>query len=120
MKDPTIHLPQALTAWGTPEFVAVLKAELEQLDPALLPLQQGLSKGSYVSDLPFQVMVFVVSEVGEAIHATAGIQYQSVIAGCSCADDPTPLDELAEYCEVEIELDKASAAAQMVLLDGYK
>ena len=46
----------------------------------------------------------------------AGIFYRSVIGGCSCADDPTPVDEQAEYCEVVVEIDKVTAEAKVTLL----
>ncbi len=111
------RLPQALGAWGTTEFSAVLKRELEGLDPKVLPLQEGVSRGSYVSGDCFEAMIITASDVGDAIVVRAGIHYRSIIAGCSCADDPTPVDELSEYCEVEILLDKTSGAARVRLLD---
>ena len=55
-----IELPKALHAWNTPEFNAVLKDEIEQLDGGLLPLQQGLSQGSHVTGR-FSVMIIGVS-----------------------------------------------------------
>ena len=112
-----VQLSQAVAAWGTPEFTTILKAELEQIDATVLPLQQGLSHGSYVSGDRFEIMINGVADGGDVIRARAGIHYQSIMAGCSCADDPTPVDELSEYCEVEVVLDKESGAAQVVLLD---
>ncbi len=117
MNRPTIQLPKVLAAWGTPAFTTVLKAELERLEPAALPLQQGLSRGSYVSGDRFQVMVISVSDADDAIRIKAGIHYQSIIAGCSCADDPTPIDALSEYCQVAIVLDRTSATVQVSLVD---
>ncbi|SCZ59277.1 hypothetical protein [Thiohalomonas denitrificans] len=110
------RLPEAVTAWGTSDFADTLKSELENLAPDALPLQQGLSHGSYVSGDQFEVMILTVSESPGMIHARVGIHYFSIIAGCNCADDPTPVDELHEYCEVEIELDKATAEARVRLL----
>jgi len=46
----------------------------------------------------------------------AGIFYKSIIAGCSCSDDPSPIDEVDEHCEVMIEIDKRSAEATITLL----
>lgn len=112
-----IQLPQAVTKWGTPAFGAVLKGELEQLDSEALPLQRGLSHGSYVSGDEFEVTIIAAADGGERIQARVGIHYRSIIAGCSCADDPTPVDELHEYCEVEVTLDKTSGTAQVALLD---
>ncbi|WP_303903218.1 hypothetical protein [Thiohalomonas denitrificans] len=116
MSVPLSGLPQVVAAWGTSDFTGTLKLELEQLDPDALLLQQGLSHGSYVSGDQFEVMILGISDSPGIIRARVGIHYSSIIAGCSCADDPTPVDELSEYCEVEIELDKATAEVQVKLL----
>ena len=47
------RLPKSLGAWGTPGFGDILKQEIEQLDAGLLPLQQGLSLSSYVTERPY-------------------------------------------------------------------
>lgn len=111
-----IQLTQSLAAWGTPAFREVLKQEIEQLDAGLLPLQQGLSASSYVTDRPFQTMIIGLSEEAGLIRVKAGIFYTGVIAGCSCADDPTPIDEQNEYCVVRFDIDKATAATVVTLL----
>ncbi|MGK2952004.1 MAG: hypothetical protein ACSLEZ_06425 [Thiobacillus sp.] len=111
-----IQLPHALNAWGTPEFEAVLKQEIERLDAGCLPLQQGLSVSSYVTDRPFQVMVISVREETGLILIKAGIFYTGVIAGCSCADDPTPVDELNEYCVLQFYIDRLTANTTVELL----
>ena len=110
------HLPKSLHAWKTPEFMDVLKREIEQLDAGQLPLQQGLSSSSYVTDKPFQAMVISVSEEAGLIRAKAGIFYTGVIAGCSCADDPTPIDEQTEYCVLQFDIDRATAETTITLL----
>lgn len=112
-----IRLPNSLNAWGTPEFEMLLKQEIEQLDAGLLPLQQGLSASSYVTERPFQVRIISVREEAGLIRVKAGIFYTGVIAGCSCADDPTPIDELNEYCVVMLEIDLATAEATVTLLE---
>ena len=111
-----IRLTKALSAWGTPEFKDVLKQEMEQLDAAQLPLQQGLSTGSYALGDKLNVMIISVSEQENSVHANAGIFYTGIIAGCNCSDDPTPVDENPEYCEVLVEIDKDTAETQVTLL----
>lgn len=113
-----IRLANALTAWGTADFEAVLKRELEELDADLLPLQQGLSLSSHVAATPFRVRVIRVSEEGDALRARVGVFYSGIVGGCSCADDPTPVDEQSEYCEVQFAIDKRTAEASVALLDG--
>ena len=112
-----IRLMRSASAWGTPEFERTLKAEIEQLDPGQLPLQQGLASSSYAVGNSFSVRIIAVSESGGFLRVRAGIFYAGVIAGCSCADDPTPVDELSEYCEVRIEMDKKTGAAVVTLLE---
>ena len=111
-----IRLNNALSAWGTADFENVLKREIAQLNIDLLPLQQGLSTGNYVTADPITVMINNVAEMGNIIRVRAGIFYQGVLGGCSCADDPTPASEINEYCEVQLDIDKTSATTTVILV----
>jgi hypothetical protein len=111
-----IRLDKTICALGTPEFVAILKQEIAQLGGDHLPLQQGLSTGNYVTAAPITVMINSVAEVDNVIRVRAGIFYQGVLGGCSCADDPTTASESNEYCEVQLDIDKATAVAAVVLI----
>ena len=111
-----IRLDKALSVWGTPDFDNVLKQEVAQLGPNHLPLQQGLRSSSSVVDSPITVMIQSVADRGDVIRVKAGILYEGVIGGCSCADDPTPLSENAEYCEVQLDIDKKTAATVIELV----
>jgi hypothetical protein len=110
-----IQLTKALQAWGAPDFEAVLKQEITQLNADHLPLQQGLTIGNYVADAPITVLIHSVSEMENIIRIKAGIFYTGVIGGCSCADDPTPSGETNEFCEVQLDIDKSTAATAVVL-----
>lgn len=112
---PRIRLARSLQAWDTAGFATVLQQELEQLDPALLPLQQGLRGSSYAIERAPQVMLISASDRAGMIHARAGLFYTGIIAGCSCADDPTPVEEQAEYCVVDITIDRLTGAATIRL-----
>ena len=112
--DQTAKLAERL---GTPGFKDVLKQEIEQLDAECLPLQQGLSVSSYVTDRPFQAMIISVSEAAGLIRVKAGFFYTGVIAGCSRADDPTPVDELNEYCVAQLDIDRMTGETAVQLLD---
>lgn len=111
-----IRLTKTLDAWGKPDFNEVLKREIEQVDAGQLPLQQGLSTGSYVVDSKLNAMIIGVSEVAGFIRVKAGIFYSGIIAGCSCADDPTPVNEESEYCVVQLDIDKQTAETTIALL----
>lgn len=113
-----IRLDKALSAWGTPDFEAILKQEVAQLGADKLPLQQGLSTGNYVAAKPITVTILSVTEQDDVIRVTAGVFYQGVIGGCSCEDDPTPASEINEYCEIRLDIDKATAATAIALAAG--
>jgi hypothetical protein len=111
-----MQLTQSLNAWGTPDFEGTLKAEIEQMGAEQLPLQQGLSSSSYALDDKLQVRIIAVSEGAGFIRAKAGIFYTGIVAGCNCADDPTPVEEQNEYCEVQLDIDKTTAETTVALL----
>lgn len=110
------HLKNAVRYWGRPDFHSCLKTELESLNKDQLPLQQALSLGSVVADAPFEVMIIGSRADAANIHVKIGIFFKGVIAGCSCADDPTPLDEQNEYCEMELAIARSNGACKMRIL----
>ena len=110
-----IRLEKSLRAWGTPEFADILRQEVAQLGADRLRLQEGLSVGSYVTAGPITVVINSVAETEGAIRVKAGVFYQSVIAGCSCDGDPTPVSENTEYCEIRLDIDKGTAVTEIVL-----
>jgi hypothetical protein len=114
--DFMIRLGNALSAWGTPGFEAVLKQEIAQLGAEQLPLQQGLSSSNYVADAPITVMINSVAEMEKVIRVKAGIFYKGVTGGCSCEGDPTTASENTEYCEVQLDIDKATAETAVALV----
>ena len=111
-----IRLPKALGAWNSPAFRDVLKDEIEQLDAGSLPLQQGLSQGSYASHDDISVMLISTTATADCIRATAGIHFTGIVAGCNCADDPTPVAGHAEYCELQFDIDRQTAETTITLL----
>lgn len=111
-----IKLPDALKSWETPDFDHVLKVEVQKLDITQLPLQEGLSLSSYVSGSDISVVILNVTESPDAIHAKTGIFYAGIIAGSCCSDDPTPICEQTEYCEVQFDINKGTAEATATLL----
>ena len=111
-----IRLVKVLNAWGTPEFSKTLRAAVEEMDASQLPLQQGLASTSYALDAQLRAMIISVSEERDFIRAKVGIFYSGIIAGCSCADDPTPVDEQNEYCAVRLDIDKRTAETRITLL----
>ena len=113
-----IQLPKVLNAWNTPAFEGILKQELECIDGKLLPLQQGLSHSSYANEDNFTVIILGVSDETASIRVKTGIFYTGLIPGCNCSDDPSPDNEISEYCEVEFDINKKTAETRVSLLSG--
>lgn len=112
----TLRLPQVTQAIGTSAFNDVLKMAIEELPRDALPLQQGLRATNYVVDRTISAMILAVADGEHAIGAKVGIFYAGIVAGCSCADDPMPINEENEYCELQLEIDKATGATSVTLL----
>lgn len=116
MTHGSLTLPRSLAAWNTPRFGETFVREVEQVDPGLLPLQQGLSGTSAVADEAFRVMLITVTDTGDCLRVKAGVFYAGILGGCSCADDPTPLQAQPEYCELWFIIDKQSGETGVQLV----
>ncbi|MGB0722895.1 MAG: hypothetical protein ACPGU7_10925 [Gammaproteobacteria bacterium] len=110
-------LPRSRAALGTDAFARILKEEMEQLPPAALPLQAGLRHSSAVAPRPFKIVVLSVTTGTEEAEARVGVFYAGVIAGCNCADDPTPMDEENEHCELSVRWVAGEPMPRIELLD---
>lgn len=107
-----MHLPDSARAWGTADFPAALKRELaEHADE--LPLQQALTGTSAVADEPVTVVLLDAQADETSIHAKVGVFFAGILAGCSCADDPTPVEPQTEYCELRIAIERATGHASL-------
>ena len=111
-----LSLGKTLAAWQTPDFEDAFKCEVEQLGVEELPLQQGLSQGSYASDEHLKVVVIRVSDKPEEIQVKAGIFYTGILPGCACSDDAAPDNEYTEYCEVLFMINLKTAETTVSLL----
>ena len=112
-----IRFAASLEAWGTPEFNDFLKQEIEALEGVQLPLQDGLTSSSYALNDRISAMIVSVDDAGTAIRAKAGIFYAGIVAGCSCADDPTPITRQHEYCVLQFTIDKTTAETTLLLME---
>ena len=112
-----IKFINTLKALGSPDFDSVLKQEIQCLDHTELPLQQALQQSSYVSDSDISVMINKITETQQLIRVETGIIYAGVIAGSCCSDDPTPICEQTEFCDVLFEINKNSAETKISLID---
>lgn len=86
------------------------------MDAQQLPLQQGLVTGSVAIGDTLSATILSAGEEAGFLRVKAGLFYSGIIAGCNCADDPTPVGAHPEYCEVELSIDKATAEATIMLV----
>ena len=107
----------ALLAWDTDAFNNVFIKEISALDADTLPLQQGLTHSSYANSDTLTAIVLSKKSNESSLFIKAGLFYTGIIAGCNCADDPTPVDENNEYCEVLITINKKTAISSVSLID---
>lgn len=112
-----IHLPDAARAWGTAGFADALKRELSA-QAAALPLQQAVAATSVALDGGVEIMLIAARAEEGCIVARVGVFFSGIVAGCGCADDPTPLEAQPEYCELALTIDRTSAAAGVALVPG--
>ena len=121
MTDARLALTRSIEAWSGPAFEATLVEELQALGshhPALWPLlQAGLMQTSAVAEAPLGIQVLSGSLTAGRIRVHLGVFYAGVIAGCSCADDPTPVDTITEHCELLLDIDPTTGRARLSRCD---
>lgn len=112
----TVLFPRVLEASGHPDFENILKQDIEALGADRLPLVQALTTGNYIAGNAIQAMILAVTQEKDCIRVKAGIFFEGILAGCSCADDPTPVEPQSEYCEIQFNIDRATARVMVSLL----
>lgn len=111
-----LKLTSALNAWEKSSFEDIFKQAIMTMNVTQLPLQQGLAHSNYTDGSKRSVLILSATASADAIRVKTGIFYTGIITGCGCADDPTPLSEIAEYCEVQFTIDKTTAETTITLL----
>lgn len=109
----SFRLPQSLEHWDSPAFPETFCREVSRLPHGSLPLQQAMMLGSYVVDRPPTVVLLSTAGNDRHIKVKAGVFFHSMIAGCNCADDPTPMDEQTEHCELLFRIDRDSSMTRV-------
>ncbi|QBG48514.1 hypothetical protein EGM51_14300 [Verrucomicrobia bacterium S94] len=109
-------LPKSVRAWDSCDFDTIFKAELPTLENAL-PLQQGLSSGSFAVADSVEVMIISQSSDEEFIQVKVGLFYESLTPGCACAGDPTMESEQNEHVTVLVSINRKTAEAVFQCLE---
>ena len=106
-------LPNALHHWKTEAFAQTLKAEIEGLKSAALPLEKALTQGGVVEDSDISVAVITTAEDEKVIEVKIGVFFTEIVAGCSCGDAPMSINA---YCQLLVSLDKMTSEASFTLM----
>ncbi|MDD4887730.1 MAG: hypothetical protein PHO64_12540 [Thiomonas sp.] len=112
-----LKLCASRAAWAQPDFQSVLLAELQQSGALVRPLQQSITRGSHALTDDVCLMVLQRGESADSLQVKAGLSYFSIIPGCACEADPTPMSELPEYVELQIDIQCSDGAATLRLLN---
>ena len=112
-----LQLNQVMSHWGSNDFDVTFKRYLQTVAHQALPLQQGLCYSSSVSDSDVSIQLISTQAFPNQIIFKVGVHYQGVINGSCCADDPTPICEQAEYCQIQIDVNRHSGLANVTLID---
>jgi hypothetical protein len=122
MTDAVLTLARSAAAWNSPAFGSILVDEIQALGPdhpKLQPLlQAGLLQTSAVAEVALAAHLLSSREQDGHIRVHLGVFYAGIIAGCSCADDPSPVDTITEHCELLLDIDLATGRARATLRDG--
>ncbi len=94
---------QSIAAWQSDDFALVVCQESQK--SGLISLVQLMERGNTPLLDSMQLSLLSAALDGDHIKVKLGVFFQSVIAGCQCADDPNPIDSMPEYAEVEILID---------------
>lgn len=108
-----IELVDALQAWPSARFAAILKLKLQDLQPGALPLGQATTQGGYVDDSDISVTVLRTTENAQSVAADVGVFFTEMVGGCNCHDDPLAVNA---YCELRVTIDKLTAGTTFTLI----
>lgn len=113
-----ITLGDSASAWGSVHFENTLQGELRGLPSGSLPLQQGLRASSVALEEGIGFSLIAAQADADRIELRVGVFYSGVVAGCNCADDPTPVEPVPEYCELALSIDRATGQARVQLAES--
>ena len=104
---------RALMAGDNPK--PALRDELRALPDDVLPLQQSLRHGSIALKDELEPLIYACRRTGDDFELDCELFYHSIVAGCQCADDPSPEERLTESVRLLISLRAPDGTAQIRL-----
>jgi len=112
----SVALPQSWAGLESINFAEILRDELASFAINDLPLQQCMARCNYVPDQKPDILILSVIDSDIDKQIRVGIFFDGIIAGCSCADDPTPVDSITEYCEFLLRMNRQTGAVKITVI----
>ena len=103
----------AMQHWNTDEFPEALVRELQALHPDVLLLHKAGNWGGPRDSDDFNITVLNITNDEQQVHARIGVFFTEIIAGCSCGDEPAPING---YCELLLRINKSTAETQIEIV----
>ena len=114
-----MNFAKTLDAWKKPAFSEAFKEEVMKNREGL-PLQEGLAHTSYALAGKIDAMIIGSMEENDFLTVKAGLFFQGMLIGCSCADDPTPVGEENEYCELNFRIDRKTGETSVSIQEDHE
>ncbi len=111
-----LYLPRTACAESA-ELAATFTEEIAASSTADLPLQQGMAHGNVADGDALSAMVIRTEIEPGCIRIHAGLFFSSVVAGCACTNDPTPMNTNPEYCEAIFDIARDDGATTVRLIE---
>lgn len=105
------RLPDSLRAWGSPAFEAILHSEIAALPADSLPLDALTSQGGHVGATGMTTRLLEAEVLDHCIRARLGVFFTEWVGGCSCGDDPMPVQG---YGELDLIIDRRDGSARFL------
>jgi hypothetical protein len=106
-----LKLPEALAAWGTPDFIPTLKREIETLNTLRWVLARRMN-GFGSIDVPVTAMVLAADSHDAVIEVRLALFYTVIETEYRCPDCSGEA-VVQEACEMTVRIDTRTAIATL-------
>ncbi|RMG34912.1 MAG: hypothetical protein D6720_08290 [Gammaproteobacteria bacterium] len=105
-------MPRTLSAWESAHFASAFLEEAGSLSAGELRLERLLQYGSQAVGTP-RFMILASEADADCLRVKTGVFFESVLSGCTCADDPTPETRYNEYGELLFVIDRKTGQVKV-------
>jgi len=99
--------------WETDDFPDALLRDLQGLQPDALLLHKVGDWGGPRDSDSFTITILKITDDRQQVHVRVSVFFTEIIAGCSCGDEPTPING---YCELLMSINKSTAETHIEIV----